>query len=164
MASTDMRNISKYVNGTSISNLPITSAAPADDQSLVFDTTSGYWSWRTIVTSNTDQTINGVVTIDGATKIGTNGTEINRLNAYADSNITVAYGANVNRELMVGLTFPPFDTAFMMNINSINDENGGASVSAQDGSQTNDNFYFAVRNLYNSTTPTAMFPNALAVL
>lgn len=82
MASTDMRQRSRRpVNTSNVLGIPVSSQTPVTSDSMVFDSTTGYYEMKKIISSDVTQSqlFTGNNTFSGTMKIGANGTPLNEL-------------------------------------------------------------------------------------
>lgn len=92
------------INGVPISN----NEDPLDDKTIVYNSTSGYYEYQSVIPLNSD-TVNGDVNFTGTVQIGTDGNPISQLDA---GSVTIDTDINTNSSISDTVDFAgTFDSA-----------------------------------------------------
>lgn len=157
-------DIRTNINGTNAKLLidkPIYSTLPTDGQVLVFK--DDYWVWSDdVITVGTDQTISAEVTFDGTTRIGANGTPINRWNTFVGPNSSELVLGTFEGHVAHATAFPSVPTLMANTVNTVNAANADRKITMIRNPNTVDGFDYVWTNL-NTGGESSMHVNSLAI-
>lgn len=163
MADIRRRAFTTKNNATSISRVPVTSDAAADNQALLYNATTGYWEWKEVIDAAADQTFTGLVTFDGTMRIGSTGTPITRLNTYDIAHFDNIFATNRTALQAHTPAFPSIPTLLATMADPSDNINAIDKSTSAHTPNTVDEFEIVVRNLRNSTQSSTVHPYAFAI-
>lgn len=165
MSSTDIRRLKGNVNAQLIANLPIASTASTNEQTLVYNSTTGYWTPSSVMTVDSDQTISGVFTFAGLTRIGANGSTLGRVNTFVGPNFSTAFGTNADGNIPVQPAFASQPTLMLTLVDPTTAVQSFSTMAKFNfDNALNPGLNYGVRNLRTGTPSTTNHENALSII